>query len=156
MLFVIALRFIHKLLRPANVTACPTNDRNDPFVSSRKTRRKYTTKYTTAQIVRVYIAILTSNNSGHNLEPNKSSIASEAIPKSVSRVLNALQIRKEWADKKRKLNGEDAGGGGQRKRQKVNRASDSKLAEGSNKGTSLKILPGESIQHFNKCVYISL
>ncbi|KAK7045776.1 hypothetical protein VNI00_007177 [Paramarasmius palmivorus] len=85
---------------------------------------------------------------GHDLAPGKSSLTKEAIPKSAARVLNALKIREEFRAKKRQL--EDSGDQGDRKRQKV----DSKRKQG--KGKTPGILPGESLQHYNKRVEDSM
>ncbi|KAF9499505.1 hypothetical protein BDN71DRAFT_1441615 [Pleurotus eryngii] len=79
---------------------------------------------------------------GSNLAPAQQSLATEALPKSLTRVLNASQIREDWHAKKRK-NGEEDGRG------TVKRNKTEKGAKGK---TELSIMPGESIQHFNKRV----
>lgn len=72
---------------------------------------------------------------GTNLTPGKESITNEALPKSATRVLNAMDIRKDYKNK-RKLE-QDGGSGGKNgdKRRKIDEF-------------ELKIKPGESIQHF--------
>ncbi|KAJ7572074.1 hypothetical protein C8J56DRAFT_994139 [Mycena floridula] len=93
---------------------------------------------------------------GFDLPPKKttnpkSALDSEAIPKAVSRVLNATKIRGEWNEKKRKNDGEDDGRAGKRlktdnKKQKAAQKSD------TTKPSRITIQPGESLQHFNKRV----
>jgi hypothetical protein len=73
-------------------------------------------------------------NRGTNLAPSKESINHETIPKSATRVLNALQIRDTYK-KKRKLEEE---------------GSDNKIEK--RRKTELRIKPGEPIQHFYKQV----
>ncbi|EAU80863.1 hypothetical protein CC1G_03039 [Coprinopsis cinerea okayama7 len=73
---------------------------------------------------------------GTDWAPGKDSIANEAIPKSAQRILNAVQIREEFKARKRKLEEEQEAKANAKKRKK----------------TELKILPGESIQHFNRRV----
>ncbi|KXN85071.1 hypothetical protein AN958_11744 [Leucoagaricus sp. SymC.cos] len=75
---------------------------------------------------------------GSDLAPDKDSIGNETIPKSVSRVLNAFQIREDYK-KKRKLEQD----GGDEKSAKRRRKTDD---------FELKIKPGESIQHFYRRV----
>jgi len=81
---------------------------------------------------------------GSDLAPVKQSLSTESIPKSVSRILNAAQIRQDF--KKRKL--EDIG-------EERNSGKRRKVADGSSsqsKKVKVKIQPGESLQHFNKRV----
>lgn len=76
-----------------------------------------------------------TDDRGTNLAPRKESVANEALPKSAARVLNAMEIRKDYKIK-RKL--EQDGGSGEKngdKRRKIDEF-------------ELKIKPGESIQHF--------
>ncbi|KAE9394465.1 hypothetical protein BT96DRAFT_958789 [Gymnopus androsaceus JB14] len=78
---------------------------------------------------------------GADLAPSKQSLSNEPIPKSLSRVLNASKIRESY--KKRKMeDGETEGKGGAKKR---------KLS-GKESGKASGILPGESLQHYNKRV----
>ncbi|KAF4569883.1 hypothetical protein EYR40_008864 [Pleurotus pulmonarius] len=79
---------------------------------------------------------------GSNLAPAKQSLANEAIPKSLTRVLNASQIREDWHAKKRKNTEDDGRGAVKRK----------KMEKGAKGKAELNIQPGESIQHFNKRV----
>ncbi|KIK70009.1 hypothetical protein GYMLUDRAFT_236458 [Collybiopsis luxurians FD-317 M1] len=73
------------------------------------------------------------NQKGTDLAPSKQSLSSEAIPKSLSRVLNATKVREQWKAKKRKLDNNEQ-----------TRAKKPKLISG--------IQPGESLQHYNKFV----
>lgn len=82
---------------------------------------------------------------GVDLAPGQQSLASEAIPKSLSRVLNAAQIRGDWKEHKRKLeNGEPDERGSKRRK-----TTDGEVGTGK-KSKALGIQPGESLQHFNK------
>lgn len=83
------------------------------------------------------------------MAPSKNSLSNEPIPKSLARVLNAAKTREDWRNK-RKLE-ED---GDQKPRKKKRKVEDG--AQGKRKGaqsaTKLAIKPGESMQHFNRCV----
>lgn len=82
---------------------------------------------------------------GADLVPGvRKSIENEEIPKGAARVLNAAKIQQEFAEKKRKQRDEADGAGPSRKKQKGGQD------EGAN---ALRIKPGESIGHFNRCVY---
>lgn len=85
---------------------------------------------------------------GADLVPGvRKSIENEEIPKGAARVLNAAKIQQEFAEKKRKQRDEADGAGPSRKKQKGG-------AGGQNEGANaLRIKPGESIGHFNRCVY---
>jgi hypothetical protein len=73
------------------------------------------------------------------------SLSNESIPKSVSRVLNAVQIREEFHKRRKASQGdEDAGSKRKKKRRRVDGGEDGKNSK------SLRILPGESLGHFNK------
>jgi hypothetical protein len=72
------------------------------------------------------------------LAPGKQNLASEPIPKSIERVLNAAKTREEYAERKRK--GQAGDDGPAQKKQKVDKEV-SRMP---------KIKPGESLQHFNK------
>lgn len=74
---------------------------------------------------------------GTDWAPGKESIANEPIPKSAARILNAVKIQGEFKASKRKR-GEEAEKKGAAKRKKLEEK-------------RLKIMPGESIQHFNRC-----
>ncbi|KAF5345673.1 hypothetical protein D9758_013067 [Tetrapyrgos nigripes] len=102
------------------------------------------------------------SQTGTDLPPPKSSIvkkgskgdiANEAIPKSLARVLNAAKVREDFKEKKRK-NGfdedDEQGGGG--KRRKVN----GKEGKTKDRNGVSGILPGESLQHYNKRVEASM
>ena len=79
---------------------------------------------------------LKTKERGSDIAPSKDSIANEGIPKSAARVLNALKIREDF---KRKRKAQEEAQEGKAKRRKMGPGSE-----------QLKILPGESIQHFNK------
>lgn len=71
---------------------------------------------------------------------------SEAIPKSVARVLNAVHVREQWKSRKRMPEDDpDAIKSGKRRKTE-------KGDRGEKKAKTSGILPGESLQHFNKCV----
>lgn len=93
---------------------------------------------------------------------SKQALCAERIPKSVSRILNAVHIRQEWRDKKRKFeSGEDTGereGIGKKRR-----VQDNEVITGKDRGHDIEgkdkvlgIKPGESLAHFNRCVLFSL
>jgi len=84
-----------------------------------------------------------------DLAPEKVSLRNEAIPKSASRVFDAQTIREEYK-KKRKL--VDNQGERPRKRQKNTIDSGSGMKKSK---VSLTIQPGESMQHFNRCVMLT-
>ncbi|KAF8989944.1 hypothetical protein BDQ17DRAFT_1256344 [Cyathus striatus] len=81
---------------------------------------------------------------GSDHAPTKSSLNSEAMPKSAARIFNATQIREDY--KKRKRECEEGGQDGKR------RKTDGDGQKNKVKPVQLKIQPGESIQHFNKRV----
>ncbi|KAF6749430.1 hypothetical protein DFP72DRAFT_819057 [Ephemerocybe angulata] len=86
------------------------------------------------------IRVKTRKEQGSELAPTaKDSIANEGIPKSAQRILNGFQIREDYKKRKMQGDGEEAKEGG--KRRKTESAAE-----------QLKILPGESIQHFNRRV----
>ncbi|KAG6375939.1 hypothetical protein JVT61DRAFT_2810 [Boletus reticuloceps] len=77
------------------------------------------------------------------------SIEHESIPKSVSRVLDAGQIRREYRKKKRQLDGvgnSDEGDGRHKKR----RHNTTEMNDGET--TALRIKPGETVTQFNRRV----
>ncbi len=79
---------------------------------------------------------------GSDLAPGHHSLENETIPKSVARVLNSLSVRQQWKTNKRKAeDGDNGEGKGKGKRRKT-----------EDESAAPKILPGESLQHFNKCV----
>ncbi|KAH7885151.1 hypothetical protein F5I97DRAFT_1810454 [Phlebopus sp. FC_14] len=84
---------------------------------------------------------------GTDLAP-KLSVEDETIPKSVSRVLDAGKIRREYRERKRKLDGDDNqdNSHGRRKTRHV-----TDMKEDGVVG-ALKIQPGETVAHFNKRV----
>ncbi|KAL0960488.1 hypothetical protein HGRIS_005529 [Hohenbuehelia grisea] len=89
------------------------------------------------------------------MAPGSSSISDEAIPKSIARVLNAAKVREEWKASKRKHagDGEDHPTSTKKaRRDAAGKTQSDKKGKGKEKETELKILPGESIQHFNKRV----
>lgn len=91
------------------------------------------------------------NERGLDLPPmhkgnSKAALESEAIPKSMARVLNATQIRSEWRDKKAKRELEDRDDGGKQASKKRRKGG----LDGNK--TKLSIQPGESLLHFNRRV----
>lgn len=74
-------------------------------------------------------------------------LSTEGIPKSVSRVLDAVRIRAEYRQKKRtRLIEEDGDADASKKRHRAAANSDV-----GNKATTIEIQPGESLRHFNRC-----
>ncbi|KAH9939475.1 hypothetical protein B0H21DRAFT_756798 [Amylocystis lapponica] len=94
------------------------------------------------------------SQSGSDLPPAVRAISNEAIPKSVARVLNAAQVRKEWSEKNNKREpreGQDPphvqpASGRKRKRK------DGNNEETQAKKAKITIQPGESMAHFNRRV----
>ena len=85
---------------------------------------------------------------GIDLAPGKDSRAlnSEVIPKSASRVLNAVKIREEWKLKRQRL-GTDSG----EREKKRGKVDSDDVKDGTRLGgIHRKIQPGEPIQHFNR------
>ncbi|PPR05068.1 hypothetical protein CVT24_010255 [Panaeolus cyanescens] len=96
----------------------------------------------------------TRQEQGSDLAPQKSSasLQNEPIPKSAHRILNAMAIREEFK-KKRKAGEELEGGGGKRRKGDGNNTGKpSGAKDGKKQESKLRIMPGESIQHFNKRV----
>ncbi|KAF9041572.1 hypothetical protein BJ165DRAFT_1312251, partial [Panaeolus papilionaceus] len=89
----------------------------------------------------------TKSEQGTDLAPTKSALTDEAMPKSAHRILNAIAIRDQF--KKRKAEGEE---GREGKRRKGDDANGNGKGKSKGKATTLKIQPGESIQHFNRRV----
>jgi len=95
---------------------------------------------------------------------SKQAITNETIPKSVSRVLNAAHIQKEWREKKRKFESEDYTGDrvvtGKKRRLDDSRVTKGMTAmkvrgqdgPGKDREKVLGIQPGESLGHFNRRV----
>lgn len=83
---------------------------------------------------------------GVNTAPEKTSLSKEEVPKSVARVLNAAKVQQEWRAKQ-KRNSEDTSpeAGPSRKKQKKNPKNEESSGD-------LRIKPGESLAHFNRCV----
>lgn len=75
-----------------------------------------------------------------DLAPSHLSISQEPIPKSLARALNAAKVREEWRKRKTE-DREEEKTGTDRKKRKLNGKEQSKIS---------KILPGESLQHYNK------
>jgi hypothetical protein len=74
----------------------------------------------------------------------KFALESEAIPKAMARVLNAVQVRSEWRQKRGKRKLEDHEGGD-------NNASKKRRKEDADADKNkLSIQPGESLLHFNR------
>lgn len=81
---------------------------------------------------------------GSDLAPAKQSLSSESIPKSVTRILNAAQIRQDFKKRKLEDNGDEKKAG---KRRKVDGGGSAQPKE-----LKVQIKPGESLQHFNRFV----
>ncbi|KAJ3886339.1 hypothetical protein GG344DRAFT_57654 [Lentinula edodes] len=77
-----------------------------------------------------------------DLAPSHLSISQEPIPKSLARALNAAKLREEWRKRKTE-DREEEKTGADRKKRKLNGKEQNKIS---------KILPGESLQHYNKRV----
>ncbi|KAF9220521.1 hypothetical protein BS17DRAFT_714383 [Gyrodon lividus] len=77
----------------------------------------------------------------------KTAIEHEPIPKSVSRVLDAGRIRREYREKQRKLDGDNDEDNPRRKKRRHDEAD---VTDGATK--ALKIKLGETVAHFNKRV----
>ena len=96
--------------------------------------------------------------SGADIVPERQDLSKEAIPKSFSRVINALEIREQWKAKKRRLDEavHDPLYAEKRRRLAKNEEKRTESAGSKTKGkqitSQLKIKPGESIQHFHRCV----
>jgi hypothetical protein len=86
---------------------------------------------------------------GTDLAPAKhiASLSTERIPKSLSRVLGAAQIRENWRERKRKLEEEGVGAGADRKRKEKKLKG---LSVEESDRNPLAIQPGEALAHFNK------
>lgn len=90
------------------------------------------------------------------MAPSKQDISSEAIPKSLARVLDASKLREEYKSGKRK-NEDDGLHVPKAKRTKLESTASGKKKDNGKKpegNLSIKIRPGESLQHFNKCVML--
>ncbi|GJE85422.1 hypothetical protein PsYK624_015010 [Phanerochaete sordida] len=82
---------------------------------------------------------------GTNLAPGALALSTEAIPKGAARVLNAAKVQAEFHQKRR---GEDDGSRPAKKRR-------TEPQEGKGKA-AMKIMPGESLAHFNRRVEESM
>lgn len=86
-----------------------------------------------------------------NAPSGADAIQNEVIPKAFARVLNAEKIRDDFhtKQKKRKLDGEEGDGDrpGKKKKTTTAKKGGEKAADAKKE---LKILPGESLAHFNK------
>ena len=71
-------------------------------------------------------------------------MSNEAIPKGAARILNAAKVQAEFRTKRKS---EDVGDGKHAKKRKVEQGDGAK-----GKDVKMKILPGESLAHFNRCV----
>ncbi|TDL25433.1 hypothetical protein BD410DRAFT_639513 [Rickenella mellea] len=90
-----------------------------------------------------------------DLPPAASTFTDHTVPKSAARVLNAEALQAAFREKKRKAQpGNEAGedGGARRKRKRRVDAKHQDQSQRSSANTVLKILPGESLGHFNKRV----
>ncbi|KAI0794634.1 hypothetical protein C8Q74DRAFT_587445 [Fomes fomentarius] len=111
------------------------------------------------------------SESGNDLAPPtagaaaaKRALESEDVPKSVARVLSAAKTRREFAERrKRKAQGVDVdldtdGGGEAGRHRKRRKGADGGMRTGDGDGGSgeLKIMPGESMAHFNRRVEDSM
>jgi len=94
---------------------------------------------------------------GTDLAPGKQYLGKEALPKSFSRVINASEIREAWKAKKRKIEEDGNVLHAETKRRKPNddnkrRQTEVGRAKEKQMASHFRIKPGESIQHFNRCV----
>ncbi|KAF9523141.1 hypothetical protein CPB83DRAFT_775925 [Crepidotus variabilis] len=87
------------------------------------------------------------NEIGADLPPQKGSLRSEPIPKSASRILNAQNIRDDFRKKRKSCEERADNEGRVGKRQKKTKSDVKSTVQ-----TTLKIQPGESMQHFNRRV----
>ncbi|EPQ52145.1 hypothetical protein GLOTRDRAFT_64912 [Gloeophyllum trabeum ATCC 11539] len=78
---------------------------------------------------------------GSDLAPGNISVSAEGIPKSMARVLNAAKLHAEY----RKRKNEDQNEGGKKKKKRKVQGDRADKAD-------MKILPGESLAHFNRRV----
>ncbi|KAI1791915.1 hypothetical protein LXA43DRAFT_888471 [Ganoderma leucocontextum] len=99
------------------------------------------------------------SQSGGDLAPGaRRAIEDEGIPKSVARVLNAAKVQEEWAERKRKGVDDGEGDGPSRKRSRKDAGEDGgkKGKEKEKEKGELRIMPGESMTHFNRRVEDSM
>lgn len=97
--------------------------------------------------------LLTSSacaDSGADLAPAKDALSNEDIPKSAARVIFASKVQKEFRESKKRRNDDAQVGNNPGQREKKKRKVD---GEGDGDTSSaMRILPGESLAHFNRCV----
>ncbi|KAJ6616336.1 hypothetical protein B0H10DRAFT_1799678 [Mycena sp. CBHHK59/15] len=83
---------------------------------------------------------------GADLAPSRGdALSSEPLPKGLARALNAVQVRADFRAKRKQAGGGEDGGAPRKKRRKVD-------GDGGEKGEAQRILPGETLAHFNKRV----
>lgn len=83
---------------------------------------------------------------------SKNELSNEDIPKGAMRALNAAKVQEEY--RKRKMQGDGPGlEGAAKKRRKTTGEDFGKGEKGGKerKGNAMKIQPGESLAHFNRC-----
>lgn len=140
---------------------CPTKERNVP--SGKNNVYKSAHSYVQLFICSICFDLhyRGSDQTPSSSQTQKQAVSSEGIPKSVARVLHAAQVRQEWREKKRKFeSGEDTGehgGKGKRRRVDGNTNTKDKVKVKGHHDTKesnvMAIKPGESLGHFNRCVF---
>ncbi|CED83403.1 hypothetical protein [Phaffia rhodozyma] len=109
----------------------------------------------------------TRKTNGKDQAPGAQDLEREGLPKGAMRILNSMQTQDDFRKRKRenKMGLSESGPGGGKKKNKVALATPSERKTGNSKATtndalgpssSLKIVPGESLAHFNRRVEDSL
>jgi hypothetical protein len=97
--------------------------------------------------------------SGHDNAPVRFSVSNEDIPKGAARVLNAANIRREYRTKRSGADADESGrpekrrrtaDGGEAKPKVGRRGTTESDSKNANHSAEMKILPGESLIHFNR------
>lgn len=88
-------------------------------------------------------------------------LSTEGIPKSISRILDAAKIREDFKQRKRTALDEPSDGSGRPKKKRKQAVEDTKEKattasneKGKEKAAEIKIKPGETLAHFNRCVVV--
>lgn len=122
---------------------CPTNARSAPSGTSSARNRASLPR---SRKVAHTLTDAACSHRGHDNAPVKSLLSNEGIPKGISRVLNAASIREDWR-KKRKAEAEE---GPAVKRRRKEGGGKGGQERDDKKDANMKILPGESLAHFNR------
>ncbi|KAJ3486734.1 hypothetical protein NLI96_g4030 [Meripilus lineatus] len=94
------------------------------------------------------------SETGADLAPAKDALSNEDIPKSAARVIFASKVQKEFRESKKRRNDDAQVGNNPGQREKKKRKVD---GEGDGDTSSaMRILPGESLAHFNRRVENSM